>query len=92
MSQPINRSLCIALGRMRFVIVTSCWVIALSLVAQVVVWSLCTFTELRFASPEVAGEAPLVVKKSLNENSGARGGDASEKRGRWRPQATETGE
>ena len=92
MSQPINRSLCIALGRMRFVIVTSCWVIALSLVAQVVVWSLCTFTELRYAGPEVAGEAPLIVKSDKKKDSAARRGDVGEKRGRWRPQATDTGE
>ena len=77
---------------MRFVIVTSCWVIALSLVAQVVVWSLCTFTEMRFASPEVTGEAPLVVKTLKNKDAAASGSDAKEKRGRWRPKQTETDE
>ena len=75
---------------MRFVIVTSCWVIALSLLVQVVVWSLCTFTELRFASPEVTGEAPLVVQKAKNKTSSARGHDANQRQGRWRPKSTET--
>ncbi len=92
MSQPINRSLCIALGRMRFVIVTSCWVIALSLVAQVVVWSLCTFTDLRFTGPEVTGEAPLVVKSAKNKDSTARSSGEKETRGRWRPRPTQTAE
>ncbi|MCH7799007.1 MAG: hypothetical protein IID28_11275 [Planctomycetes bacterium] len=72
MSQSINRSLCKALDRMRFVIFTSCWVIALSLLVQVVVWSLCSFTELRFAAPEAAGEAPLVVQKAGSQGSTAR--------------------
>ncbi len=92
MSQPINRSLCIALGRMRFVIVTSCWVIALSLVAQVVVWSLCTFTDLRFTGPEVTGEAPLVVKSAKNKDSATRSSGEKETRGRWRPRPTQTAE
>ena len=92
MSQPVNRSLCIALGRMRFVIFTSCWVIALSLLVQVLVWSLCTFTELQFAGPEVAGEAPLVVQKARNKDSATRGRDARESNGRWRPTPTETSE
>ena len=79
MAARINRSLCIALGRMRFVIVTSCWVIALSLLAQVLVWSLCTFTDLRFADPSESGEAPLIV-----ENKPAP--EVNESRGRWRPE------
>ena len=79
MSQPINRSLCIALGRIHNVILTSCGVIALSLVAQVVVWSLCTFTELRFADPEAVGEAPLVVQQAENRDSSVRGRDANQK-------------
>ncbi len=78
MASRINRSLCIALGRMRFVIVTSCWVIALSLLAQVIVWSLCTFTDLRFADPANSGEAPLIVESQPKP-------DAAESRGRWRP-------
>ena len=79
MAARINRSLCIALGRMRFVIVTSCWVIALSLLAQVIVWSLCTFTDLRFADPSEAGESALVVESTPKP-------DVTESRGRWRPE------
>ncbi len=79
MAARINRSLCIALGRMRFVIVTSCWVIALSLLAQVLVWSLCTFTDLRFADPSASGEVPLIVEKTPKP-------EVNESRGRWRPQ------
>jgi len=79
MASRINRSLCIALGRMRFVIVTSCWVIALSLLAQVIVWSLCTFTDMRFADPSEMGESALVVESTPKP-------DATESRGRWRPE------
>lgn len=79
MASRINRSLCIALGRMRFVIVTSCWVIALSLLAQVIIWSLCTFTELRFADPSEAGESALIVEKTPAP-------EVKESRGRWRPE------
>ena len=46
----------------------------------------------RYAGPEVAGEAPLIVKTDKKKDSAARSGDVGEKRGRWRPQATETGE
>ena len=79
MAARINRSLCIALGRMRFVIVTSCWVIALSLLAQVLVWSLCTFTDLRFADPSASGEVPLIVESTPKP-------EVNESRGRWRPE------
>lgn len=63
---------------MRFVIVTSCWVIALSLVVQVLVWSLCTFTDLRFGDPAETGEAPLIVESQPKA-------EMAESRGRWRP-------
>ena len=79
MAARINRSLCIAIGRMRFVIVTSCWVIALSLLAQVIVWSLCTFTDLRFSDPSEAGESALVVESTPKP-------DVTASRGRWRPE------
>ncbi len=83
MAQPINRSLCIALGRLRFVIVTSCWVIALSLFTQVLVWSLCSFTELRFTEPEkLAGDAPLIVHGDKDTATAS----GEEKPGRWRPE------
>ncbi len=83
MAQPINRSLCIALGRLRFVIVTSCWVIALSLFTQVLVWSLCSFTELRFTEPEkLVGEAPLSVESDKDSAVAS----AEQKSARWRPE------
>ena len=83
MAQPINRSLCIALGRLRFVIVTSCWVIALTLFTQVVIWSLCSFTDLRFSETEqLAGDAPLIVDNGT-DTAVARGAQQSS---RWRPE------
>lgn len=83
MAQPINRSLCIALGRLRFVIVTSCWVIALTLFTQVVIWSLCSFTELRFSATEqLVGDATLTVD-SDKDTTVARG---VKEPARWRPE------
>ncbi len=93
MTQANNRSLCLALGRLRFVIVTSCWLIGLSLVAQVVIWSLCTFTELREAgapSPDqvkqigAADDKKKEVKKApLTE---------PKKEAKWRPDGTDPAE
>ncbi len=83
MAQSINRSLCIALGRLRFVIVTSCWVIALTLLTQVFIWSLCSFTELRFTDAEtLAGDGPTIVD-SDQDTAVAIGGQQS---ARWRPE------
>ena len=83
MAQPINRSLCIALGRLRFVIVTSCWVIALTLFTQVVIWSLCSFTDLRFSETEsLSGDTPLIVDNGT-DTAVAPGGQQS---ARWRPE------
>ena len=62
MSQPPNRSLSLALGRLRFAVVTSCWVIALTLSTQIVVWSLAAFTDLRYAEPAPPEDAELIVE------------------------------
>ncbi len=59
-----------ALGRLRFVIVTACWLIALSLVTQLVIWSLCTFTDLRYSS-ELAtdGDTALVAPSKADRRN-----------------------
>ncbi len=62
MSQPTNPSLSLALGRLRFAVVTSCWVIALTLSTQIVVWSLTAFTDLRYAEPAPPEDAKLIVE------------------------------
>ncbi len=94
MSEPHNRSLGLALGRLRFAVVTSCWVIALSLLTQLLVWSLSTFTELRHSGATSESDTPLVVggdeaastdkdrKKSGRVASSA---DRGDKEGKWRP-------
>lgn len=90
MSQRHNRSLSLALGRLRFAVVTSCWVIALCLVTQVVVWSLCTYTELRIAEPSVSGDAAQIVD---GDNKTARNKkDDKKKDARWRPKDEEDAE
>ncbi|MHC4127620.1 MAG: hypothetical protein ACYSUA_05515 [Planctomycetota bacterium] len=85
MSQAHNRSLSLALGRLRFAVVTSCWVIALGLVAQIVVWSLCTFTELRHTEAVPPDGVPLIVgdKPAAGKPEAARA--AANKDARWKP-------
>jgi len=68
---------------LRFVIVTSCWVIALTLLVQVIIWSLCSFTDLRFSEPEqLVGDVPLIVDsdKDTAVASGVK------EPARWRPE------
>ena len=93
MPQPHNRSLCLALGRLRFAIVTSCWLIALCLVAQLVVWCLCTFTEMRYTDPPPPGDAPLIVdsdeKPQTPNKRIASASDAGQPQQRWRPDSEE---
>jgi hypothetical protein len=91
MSQAHNRSLSIALGRLRFAVVTSCWVIALCLVAQVVVWSLCTFTELRHAEPQPPDGVPLIVEGDQTSTKPAKSDKSrdAKKDARWRPDGGE---
>jgi hypothetical protein len=61
-ANPTNPSgVSIALGRCRFVVICCCWIVGLALAAQMLVWSLATFTELRFEAAEEPGEAPLIV-------------------------------
>ncbi|MHC4350453.1 MAG: hypothetical protein ACYS15_18250 [Planctomycetota bacterium] len=90
MSQAHNRSLSLALGRLRFAVVTSCWVIALCLVAQIVVWSLCTFTELRHTDVAPPDGVPLIVdgdKKPAKSKKSDKAREAAKKDARWRPES-----
>jgi hypothetical protein len=92
MSQAHNRSLSLALGRLRFAVVTSCWVIALCLVAQIVVWSLCTFTELRHTEMTPPDGVPLVVDsdgKSAKVKKSGKPRVAAKQDARWRPESGE---
>ncbi len=61
MSKSIQRPFAIALMELRTAVTLCCWVIGLSLLAQMVVWSLLTFTDLRYRMVE---EAPTAEKTS----------------------------
>jgi hypothetical protein len=89
MSQAHNRSLSLALGRLRFAVVTSCWVIALCLVAQIVVWSLCTFTELRHTEPLPPDGVPQIVGGDEKPGKPARARAAAKRDARWTPDSGE---
>lgn len=62
MSQPKVPPVQIAHAQLRFMVLACCWLIGLSLCAQVVVWSLTTFTEMRYAEAGASRAVPLVVK------------------------------
>lgn len=47
-----SRSIGVALARLRFSVVCCCWLVGVALAAQVVIWSLATYTDLRFETPE----------------------------------------
>lgn len=51
----------IALSRCRFAVIACCWLIGLALASQMFIWSLATFTELRFEAEPPPGDAPLIV-------------------------------
>jgi hypothetical protein len=80
------------LGRLRFAVVTTCWIIALSLAAQVAVWSLSTFTDMRHASAAPPDDVPTIVNGDEKPAKAARAEkprSAKDKSARWRP---DTGE
>ena len=62
MTQSYNRSLSLALRRLRFAVVVAGWLVAFALGAQVVVWSLTAFTDLRYGEPEPPQDAPLIIQ------------------------------
>ena len=49
-------------SQLRFMVLACCWLIGLSLCAQIVVWSLATFTEMRYAGSTASEALPLVVQ------------------------------
>lgn len=56
-----NQSVSMAFRRLRVGVISCCWIVGLALAAQMVVWSLATFTQLRYEVVEEKAEAPLVV-------------------------------
>ncbi len=62
MSKPNVSPVQVAHGQLRFLVLACCWLIGLSLCAQVVVWSLATFTEMRYAGATMSEAVPLVVQ------------------------------
>ncbi len=88
MTQAQNRSLCLALGRLRFAIVTSCWVIAFSLVAQLIVWSLCSFTEMRYTD-DASADSALVADGGDKKPSRSASRDKGKPEARWRPETAD---
>ncbi len=69
-TRPPDFPMRIAHGQLRFVVLACCWLIGISLVTQVFVWSLITFTDIRISEHQiVTTDVPLVVK--ADEPSGA---------------------
>ena len=57
-----RQSVGMALGRLRWAVTTCCWIIGLALAAQVLIWSLISFTDLRFQTLQGGDDAPLIVE------------------------------
>lgn len=55
-------SVSIALGRLRFGVLLCCWLVVLAIVAQMTVWALASFTDLRWTQITAHEEPPLIVK------------------------------
>lgn len=55
-------SVSVALGRLRFGVLLCCWLVALAIIAQMTIWALASFTELRWTQITTQEEPPLIVK------------------------------
>jgi hypothetical protein len=62
-----NPYVCCALGRLRFGVNLCCWIVSLALLAQVVVWALVSFTDMRFAAIAAPSRTPLIVNPVQEE-------------------------
>ncbi len=67
MSKPEVPPVQIAHGQLRFMVLACCWLVGLSLCAQILIWSLATFTEMRYAEATTSGSVPLVVRAADNQ-------------------------
>jgi hypothetical protein len=72
MARPYNRSLSIALRRLRFAVFMACTLLIGSLGVQLVAWSLATFTDVRYAAADEDADGPVVVKGRDNSEKGSR--------------------
>ncbi|MCH8824931.1 MAG: hypothetical protein IH984_15650 [Planctomycetes bacterium] len=61
-TRPPDLPMRIAHGQLRFIVLACCWLIGLSLVTQIFVWSIITFTDIRSTIPQASSpDVPLVV-------------------------------
>lgn len=81
MVQTQVRSVSAAFGRLRRAVIVCAWLIGLCIGAQTIVWSLATFTEMRYEIVEPETDAPRVVRadedrrQNLRALAGAAGVD-----------------
>ncbi|MDY7107457.1 MAG: hypothetical protein SYC29_02365 [Planctomycetota bacterium] len=57
-----TESVSLALGRLRSGVMLCCWLIAIALVAQTMIWALVSFTGMRWTELSAESEPPLIVK------------------------------
>lgn len=87
LNSPIPSSVSIALGRCRYAVVGCCWLVALALAAQMFIWSLATFTDLRFEEASASsGEAPMIVHAEPEASPSDNATRARERRAVPRPE------
>lgn len=61
MIRPVETAVALALAKIRTGVFTCCWIIGLGLIAQMIIWSLITFTEMRFQLVAATASANSVV-------------------------------
>jgi hypothetical protein len=85
---PIPRSVSIALGRLRLTVIACCWIIGLSLFAQLLIWSLAAYTELRFDQAAEVANGPVIVHAEVE--AAAAINRVRERRASGQPEHSET--
>ncbi len=65
-------SVSIALGRLRFGVLFCCWAVALALAAQLVIWAMVSFTDMRWEKGAADQSVPLIVHAQDEPEESAR--------------------
>jgi len=66
MMDSTHMNIGLALGRLRRLVVLCCVLIGFSLMVQLLIWSLVTFTDLRYETLEINESTPLIVTSSTS--------------------------
>ena len=69
MLRPVQHTFVnLAMARLRFSVLACCWILALSLIAQMGVWLTATFTDVRFTTVKTAAKPAMIVNGAITRN------------------------